>query len=566
MSTYFKNLGVGVRLGAVFTLIVTLLAIVAITAVVKIGNINHAINQIVSDRYLKVRWAFDVRDGVNDQIKYLRGIVIDAGRPGMNDKRYDQLAVSVKQTKEAIDKIAARQSTEVGRKKIKVLDDARVVFDTSKEELLALARSGNVDAAGEYALRKITTAQNAYLDTATAFANSQDQQLQAEGVQAIEDGALAINVTLACSTVAVLASIVLGYLLTRSIVRPLREAVRVAENVAAGDLTTRIDDSAKDETGQLMHALRKMNDNLVSIVSGVRRGTDSITTASNEIASGNLDLSARTEQQAGSLEETASAMEEMTSTVRQNADNARQANQMATSASQIAIQGGAIVGRVVDTMDEINTSSRKIVDIIGVIDGIAFQTNILALNAAVEAARAGEQGRGFAVVATEVRSLAQRSAAAAKEIKSLIDDSVTKVDGGSKLVAEAGATMEQVVNSVKSVTDIVGEITAASSEQSTGIEEINRAITQMDEVTQQNAALVEEAAAAAQSMQEQAQNLSQAISIFKLAHLNAAPSAAVYQPSPAQLKKAAPAAPRLAAAAPAPKSRLQQDEDAWETF
>ncbi|OWY30668.1 methyl-accepting chemotaxis protein [Herbaspirillum robiniae] len=564
MSTYFKNLGVGVRLGAVFALIVALLAVVSVTAFIKINNINKAINQIVSDRYLKVRWAFDVRDGVNDQIKYLRGIVIDAGRPGLNDKRYGQMEVAVRQTKEAIDKIAARQVTAVGKKKIKELDDARQAFESGKTELIALARAGNVDAAGEYALRKITNTQNAYLDIATAFANSQDQQLQAEGKQAIEDGALAINVTLACSGIAVLAAIILGYLLTRSIVRPLNEAVRVAENVAAGDLTTRIDASARDETGQLMHALKKMNDNLVSIVSGVRTGTESITTASNEIASGNLDLSARTEQQAGSLEETASAMEEMTSTVKQNADNARQANQMAASASQIALQGGEIVGRVVDTMEEINSSSKKIVDIIGVIDGIAFQTNILALNAAVEAARAGEQGRGFAVVATEVRSLAQRSAAAAKEIKQLIDDSVAKVDGGSRLVAEAGATMDQVVSSVRSVTDIVGEITAASSEQSSGIEEINRAITQMDEVTQQNAALVEEAAAAAQAMQEQAQNLTQAISIFKLSHaatasvieVAARPAAVRPAASPSRLVR-----PQLKQARPA-----TQDEDAWETF
>ncbi|NUU01309.1 methyl-accepting chemotaxis protein [Herbaspirillum robiniae] len=564
MSTYFKNLGVGVRLGAVFALIVALLAVVSVTAFIKINNINKAINQIVSDRYLKVRWAFDVRDGVNDQIKYLRGIVIDAGRPGLNDKRYGQMEVAVRQTKEAIDKIAARQVTAVGKKKIKELDDARQAFESGKTELIALARAGNVDAAGEYALRKITNTQNAYLDIATAFANSQDQQLQAEGKQAIEDGALAINVTLACSGIAVLAAIILGYLLTRSIVRPLNEAVRVAENVAAGDLTTRIDASARDETGQLMHALKKMNDNLVSIVSGVRTGTESITTASNEIASGNLDLSARTEQQAGSLEETASAMEEMTSTVKQNADNARQANQMAASASQIALQGGEIVGRVVDTMEEINSSSKKIVDIIGVIDGIAFQTNILALNAAVEAARAGEQGRGFAVVATEVRSLAQRSAAAAKEIKQLIDDSVAKVDGGSRLVAEAGATMDQVVSSVRSVTDIVGEITAASSEQSSGIEEINRAITQMDEVTQQNAALVEEAAAAAQAMQEQAQNLTQAISIFKLSHaatasvieVAARPAAVGPAASPSRLVR-----PQLKQARPA-----TQEEDAWETF
>ncbi len=577
MFAYFSNLRVAVRLAAVFAFIVALLAVVSITAFVKINNINRAIDQIVNDRYLKVRWAFDLRDGVNEQIKYLRGISIDIENQKANEKRFGQLEVAVKQTKEALDKITARQVTAVGQKKVKVIDDARLAFDTSKAQFLALIKAGNSSAADDYVLRKITDTQNNYLALARAFADSQDAQLQAEGAQAVADGALAIQVTLACSLAAVLAAIILGYLMARSIVKPRTEAVRGAENVAAGDLTTRIEPHSRDETGQLMQALRKMNDNLVEIVGGVRRGTESITTASGEIASGNLDLSARTEQQAGSLEETASAMEEMTSTVRQNADNARQANQMAVSASEVALQGGQIVGRVVDTMDEINQSSRKIVDIIGVIDGIAFQTNILALNAAVEAARAGEQGRGFAVVATEVRSLAQRSAAAAKEIKSLIDDSVGKVEVGSALVAQAGATMEQVVSSVRGVTDIVAEISAASAEQSSGIEEINRAITQMDESTQQNAALVEQAAAAAKAMQEQAGCLTQSISIFKLAHNATAMSATpVAAPAPAAPASRAPvASPRMsrpvpavraAAATPALKAPARIDEDAWETF
>ncbi|TWC69516.1 methyl-accepting chemotaxis protein [Herbaspirillum sp. SJZ099] len=304
----------------------------------------------------------------------------------------------------------------------------------------------------------------------------------------------------------------------RIVSRPLGDAVEVAQRVAQGDLTVDIRATGTDETGQLMQSLKAMNDSLQKIVGEVRIGTDTISTASSEIASGNLDLSSRTEQQAGSLEETASAMEQLTSTVKQNADNARQANQLAVSASEIASQGGSVVGQVVETMGSINASSRKIVDIISVIDGIAFQTNILALNAAVEAARAGEQGRGFAVVASEVRSLAQRSAAAAKEIKQLIDDSVGKVDAGSALVEQAGATMSEIVSSVQRVTDVVSEITAATQEQSTGLEEINRAITQMDEVTQQNAALVEEAAAAAQSLQDQAGRLQQVVGVFKLRH------------------------------------------------
>jgi methyl-accepting chemotaxis protein len=324
-----------------------------------------------------------------------------------------------------------------------------------------------------------------------------------------------------------------------------------------------------------MQALGKMNDSLAKIVGDVRVGTEAITTASSEIAAGNLDLSSRTEQQASSLEETASSMEELTSTVRQNADNARQANQLAVTASEVAVKGGTVVGQVVDTMSSINESSRKIVDIISVIDGIAFQTNILALNAAVEAARAGEQGRGFAVVASEVRNLAQRSAAAAKEIKALIDDSVGKVDAGSKLVGEAGSTMNELVDSVKRVTDIMSEIMAASEEQSSGIEQVNQAIAQMDQVTQQNASLVEEAAAAAESMQDQSRKLTEVVGAFKLNGMQTAvalqtkreprlprATTAAAQPAKKAVRKSA------AVAAPKPKliANAASAKDEWEEF
>ncbi len=308
----------------------------------------------------------------------------------------------------------------------------------------------------------------------------------------------------------------LGYVISRSITSPIAEAVSVAKQVASGDLTAQITIKASNETGQLLQALKDMNNSLVNIVTEVRDGTETITSASSQIAAGNLDLSSRTEQQASSLEETASSMEEITSTVKQNADNARQANQLAQSASEVAIKGGAMVSHVIETMGSINESSRKIVDIISVIDSIAFQTNILALNAAVEAARAGEQGKGFAVVASEVRNLAQRSAAAAKEIKALINDSVDKVDAGAKLVDQTGSTMEEIVASIKSVSDIIAEITMASDEQRTGIEQVNVAVTQMDHMTQQNASLVEEAAAAAESLNEQAQALAQVVSVFRL--------------------------------------------------
>ncbi|MGJ9418614.1 methyl-accepting chemotaxis protein [Massilia sp. CMS3.1] len=370
---------------------------------------------------------------------------------------------------------------------------------------------------------------------------------------------------------------VLGWLLVRAIVRPLEEAIQIAGAVAQGDLTQRIDVRSNDETGRLMGALRDMNASLVEIVSRVRAGTDTMATASGEIADGNLDLSSRTEQQAASLEETASSMEELTSTVRQNADNARQANVLAGSASQIAGKGGAVVAQVVETMGAINTSAGKIVEIIAVIDGIAFQTNILALNAAVEAARAGEQGRGFAVVAGEVRNLAQRSAAAAKEIKGLIDDSVGKVRHGTALVDQAGATMKEIVESVSRVTDIMAEISAASQEQNAGIEQVNVAIVQMDQTTQQNAALVEQASAAAQSLQHEAATLARTVGAFRIAGAGAvqaaapapAPKASVPAPKTPPRKQLAKPAVQTGAAQPRVadnKTAATTASDGWEEF
>ena len=351
------------------------------------------------------------------------------------------------------------------------------------------------------------------------------------------------NLTIAALVVAVLLGSAVGFWLIGSITGPLGAAIGAARRIAEGDLSHSIEVDSTNEMGRLLSALKDMSAYLTRTVSDVRTSTDTIATASSEIAAGNLDLSSRTEQQAASLEETASSMEELSSTVKQNADNARSANALVMTASSYAEEGGAAVHKVVETMGDIKESSRKISDIIGVIDSIAFQTNILALNAAVEAARAGDQGRGFAVVATEVRNLAQRSAAAAKEIKVLINDSTDKVDTGGRLVDEAGLTIGKVVSSVKQVSDIMGEIAAASEEQSAGIDQINQAIVQMDEVTQQNAALVEQSAAAAASLQEQASGLERAVSVFVLSgkQVSAAP------------KKAAPARPpvtRLAAKAP----------------
>ncbi len=444
-----------------------------------------------------------------------------------------------------------------------------------QREVIGMALSFN----GENAVKIISSSLDP-LTVQTLAALNRLEGLQQSNSSAVMASSVTADRSLLTILLAVgLGTVALGVLLalaiTRSITRPLLGAVEVARTVAAGELTSHIDVNGGDETADLLRALSDMNASLVSTVADVRGSTETISVASRQIASGNADLSARTEAQAGSLEETASSMEELTATVKQNADNARQANQLAVSASSVATQGGQVVAQVVDTMGSIKESSRKIVDIIGVIDGIAFQTNILALNAAVEAARAGEQGRGFAVVAAEVRNLAQRSAGAAKEIKALIGDSVDKVDNGSRLVDQAGETMELIVTSVRQVADIMGEITAATQEQSSGIEEINQAITQMDEMTQQNAALVEEAAAAAESMQEQAQKLAAAVSIFKLggdaparpaaarapSRLAATPVARVAAPAAAPARAALKGAPR-----PAPKKVAQAATDEWEEF
>ena len=398
----------------------------------------------------------------------------------------------------------------------------------------------------------------------------QQQAQQSFMASSLEGDKQLMLVLLLLGGAAVLVGAWCAVFITRSITVPLSGAVAVAQQVAAGELTAHVMVEGRDETSALQQALRDMNDSLVRTVTEVRQGTQTITVASREIASGNADLSARTETQASSLEETASSMEELTSTVRQNADNARQANQLAVSASSVAVQGGNVVAQVVGTMGAIKDSSRKIVDIIGVIDGIAFQTNILALNAAVEAARAGEQGRGFAVVASEVRNLAQRSSQAAREIKVLIGDSVDKVDAGSKLVDDAGQTMELVVSSIRQVADIMGEITAATQEQSHGIEEVNQAITQMDEMTQQNAALVEQAAAAAESMQAQSLRLAEAVGAFKLA------GDAQQVPAPVPAPVSARVAAKTVAVAVAPavkqarpkleKKLVAAGSDDWEEF
>jgi len=393
-------------------------------------------------------------------------------------------------------------------------------YMAESSKLTALSHAGNKDEARAVfkgASNKIYRTINEEFE---ALAKHNDEGSNASEQAAEQTFGMSRKLIIGALVLLVGVGLLLAVWVARMVAAPLTEAVSVAQRVARGDLTAVIDVGSRDETGMVMSSLRDMNESLARVVGQVRGSTDAIATASAQIASGNLDLSARTEGQASSLEETASAMEELTATVRQNADNARLANQLAQSASNVAADGGKVVGEVITTMVAIGAASRKIVDIIAVIDGIAFQTNILALNAAVEAARAGEQGRGFAVVASEVRNLAQRSATAAKEIKQLIEDSVQQMDSGTVLVKQAGHTMEQVVASVRNVSEVVGEISASSVEQRSGIEEINKAIGQIDATTQRNAALVEEAAAAAAALQEESAQLATVVSRFRLAGLS----------------------------------------------
>jgi len=389
--------------------------------------------------------------------------------------------------------------------------------DQAAEKLLGLMKAGDTEALRAYAAKEMYPAIDPIGDVVNSLVQVQLEVAKHEYEASEAETSVVLWRNVIISAIAVLGAGLLAWGLIRSIINPLAQAVKVAEAVANGDLSQHIEVRSRDETGQLLAALKRMNEGLVAIVGQVRSSSDSIATGSTQIANGNADLSQRTEEQASNLQQTAASMEQLTATVKNNADTARAANQLASSASGVAAQGGQVVGQVVATMEQITEASRRIADIIGVIDGIAFQTNILALNAAVEAARAGEQGRGFAVVAGEVRSLAQRSAQAAKEIKTLIGDSVGKVEAGSQLAGDAGRTMEDIVTQVRRVTDLIAEISAASHEQSQGIGQVGDAIAQLDQVTQQNAALVEESAAAAESLKQQAAKMNEVVSAFRLA-------------------------------------------------
>ncbi len=519
----FGNLKIGVRLG--------LLGAFFMLALLTVGYQGwSAINAIKVNNAQSMQRSLDLTDAVDTarsaqvefkiQVQEWKNILIRGHDPAQLEKYTAAFVKSSQATNAELKKLTGLFA------KLKLqtnLDDEAIKMheDLGRNYLAALKQFDSANPESYKIVDKAVAGMDRpptkKIDEIVDFIAAQSKKNATEAAAAAEATARSAAITLlvvVAITTAVGAAIV--WWIVRGITRPLGEAIDIAKTVAAGDLSSDVEVKTRDEVGELLGALKQMSGNLSDIVSRVRAGTETIASASNEVAHGSMDLSTRTEQQASSLEETASSMTELTSTVRQNNENATQARKLADEASHVAVRGGATVSEVVQTMGAINESSRKIVDIIGVIDGIAFQTNILALNAAVEAARAGEQGRGFAVVAGEVRNLAHRSAAAAKEIKELIGDSVERVEAGSRLVGEAGVTMEEVVNSVRRVTSIIGEIAVATGEQRDGIEQISDAITQMDSVTQQNAALVEEAAAAAEALQQQAASLSEAVSVFKL--------------------------------------------------
>jgi len=509
-----QNMKIGMRLYIGFGLMLCMIAGVAALGVVGIEHANKELKHIVNVNGYKTSLLHEMSTATHVVARVERTIaLLDDEQRGRVEHQKIDVARQTYDT--AVGKLEKLPLDRAGRALADKIKQTQIVARERNDRFLQMVRTDRPGAV-RFLLVEAGPATGLWQAAIEEFMSLQadKSRLDEEDAEAAYQRFLRLMVIIGAASVA--AGAVMAWLLARSITVPIEAAVRVAEMVADGDLSSIIAVTSTNETGQLLAALKTMNDNLVGIVTNVRNGTDLITTASSEIASGNLDLSSRTEEQASALEETASTMEELTATVQQNAANAQQGNQLAISASKVAVHGGVVVAQVVDTMGAINASSKKIVDIIGVIDGIAFQTNILALNAAVEAARAGEQGRGFAVVASEVRNLAHRSAAAAKEIKILIDDSVSNVERGAQLVDQAGVTMIDVVDSIKKVTDIVGQITAASNEQSTGIEQINQAVVQIDHATQQNAALVEEAAAAAASMHEQAGVLAQLVSVFTL--------------------------------------------------
>ena len=512
---FLSNLRLGAKLSLAFGAILALLVLLALFAFTRLQSIQTESRQISGNWLPATRYAGALNSGLTEQRSAMQQLVANFN--------LDMNKAAERRLKESADDIAKNSKAyealivdETERKLFADFSAKWTRYQASVQRAIGAARDANVDAALEVLTKDARSDFQAAEKAVDALLEYQTKGAEASAAESESTYSTALVGLLVVTLLAIGAGAVMGLLLVRSITRPLAKAVSVADHIAAGNLSQRIEVRGKDETAQLLAAMQRMQASLATTVGSVREGAESVSTASAQIAQGNADLSARTEEQASSLEETSATMEELGSTVRQNAENAQAANQLAQSASEVARNGGQVVGEVVSTMRGIEDSSKRIADIITVIDGIAFQTNILALNAAVEAARAGEQGRGFAVVAGEVRNLAQRSAEAAKEIKSLINDSVERVQNGTQLVDRAGQTMQDIVTSVQRVADIVGEISSASTEQSAGIAQVGEAVTQLDRATQQNAALVEESAAASESLKAQAARLLQSVASFQL--------------------------------------------------
>ncbi|PWF24680.1 methyl-accepting chemotaxis protein [Corticimicrobacter populi] len=579
-----KHLKIGVRLAGGFGLLVALVVLMSVVGLLSLSAIDRSVAEMTQQSLAKERLIGDWYRNINTGSRRTTAIAKSTD-PGLADFFAEEAAESSRQSSALQKQIEPLIRTPEELSLWEGIKEARAGYLSARDDVSKARREGRSADAERLFAQNYQPVTQRYLDLVLSLSNLQRAGIDAEA-QAIHAEYTSVRLwIILLGAAAVVLGLGVAWWLTRGITRPLADAVRVARTVAANDLTSVIHADSRDEVGQLLQALHEMNGNLARVVGHVRVNADSIATASGQIDAGNQDLSSRTEEQASALEETSASIQELASAVRQNADHARQANQLAVEASSVATQGGQAMGDVEQTMKDIDESSRKISDIIGVIDSIAFQTNILALNAAVEAARAGEQGRGFAVVAAEVRALAQRSAGAAKDIKELISNSVAKVGEGSQQVEVAGRTMEAIVDSIRRVTDIMGEITAASDEQRTGIDQVSQAVEQMDQVTQQNAALVEESAAATGALKDQAAQLAEAVSVFRIASertatlvpqlpVRSAPamrtvSVPVRKPAATSVPRSAQPAPRLASPTtterPATKPAAPSDED-WSTF